>query len=46
VQKEKKPIMTTHASGMFEVSLSGKMEIKIDTGKHFYEFEYILAEAP
>lgn len=28
------------------VGLSGKMEIKIDTGKHFYEFEYSLAEAP
>jgi len=26
------------------VGLAGKMEIKIVEGKHFYEFEYTLAE--
>ena len=26
------------------VGLAGRMEIKIDGGKHFYEFEYALAE--
>jgi hypothetical protein len=32
-------------SGTAEVQgLSGKLEIKIDDGKHFYEFEYTLAE--
>ena len=28
------------------VGLSGKMEIKIENGRHSYEFEYALAEAP
>jgi hypothetical protein len=28
------------------VGLTGKMDIKIDNGKHTYEFEYALAEAP
>jgi Protein of unknown function (DUF3224) len=28
------------------VGLTGKMDIKIDNGKHAYEFEYALAEAP
>jgi len=27
-------------------SLAGKMEIKIAEGKHFYELEYSLTEAP
>jgi hypothetical protein len=28
------------------VGLSGKMDIKITDGKHFYEFDYVLVEAP
>jgi hypothetical protein len=28
------------------VGLAGKMQIKIADGKHFYEFEYTLAESP
>jgi hypothetical protein len=28
------------------VALTGKMDIKIDNGKHTYEFEYALADAP
>jgi hypothetical protein len=28
------------------VGLTGKMEIKIADGKHFYEFEYTLPETP
>jgi hypothetical protein len=28
------------------VGLAGKMAIKIADGKHFYEFDYTLAEAP
>jgi hypothetical protein len=28
------------------VGLSGKMDIKITDGKHFYEFDYVLVQAP
>lgn len=28
------------------VGLSGKMEIKITDGNHFYEFDYVLPESP
>ncbi|MFC3117155.1 DUF3224 domain-containing protein [Cellvibrio fontiphilus] len=34
------------ASGAGELSgISGKMLIKIENGKHFYEFEYAFSEA-
>ena len=34
-------------SGTGELAgLSGKMDIKITDGKHFYEFDYVLVQAP
>ncbi len=43
--KQELSLMVVPDSGSSElVGLAGKMDIKITDGKHFYEFEYTLAE--
>jgi hypothetical protein len=45
VQQQSVTVVSDSGTGQL-VGLAGKMTIKIADGKHFYDFEYTLAEAP